>query len=231
MENTDKEIGILGGSFDPVHLGHLRLGLEARQRFQLDRILFVPAHQSPHKQDQPLTETRHRLAMLNMALQDQPGLEVSEIELKRSGLSYTADTLEALQAERPTAEFSLILGADTFKDFGSWRNASQILSLGHLLVAHRPGHAMPPALEFLKEVLGEQSRDYQLLGTEKQQQIFENPVTKRRITFFEIPPVAISASQIRQEVHRNPLIKKMLPPDVDQYIMTHRLYLPYPRNK
>ena len=155
MENLQGEnIGILGGSFDPVHLGHLRLGAEARQAFRLDRILFVPAHQSPHKQDQALTETRHRLAMLKIALQGQPGLEVSEIELKRGGLSYTADTLEALRAERPTAEFSLVLGADTFKYFGSWRNASQILSLGHLLVAHRPGHAMPPALEFLADVLG-----------------------------------------------------------------------------
>ncbi len=230
MENTDKEIGILGGSFDPVHLGHLRLGLEARQRFQLDRILFVPAHQSPHKQDQPLTETRHRLAMLNMALQDQPGLEVSEIELKRGGLSYTADTLEALRAERPTAEFSLVLGADTFKYFGSWRNASQILSRGHLLVAHRPGHAMPPALEFLEDVLGEHSQDYRLLNTEKQKQVFENPVTKRRIAFFEIPPMDISSHQIRREVHHNPLIKKMLPPDVDRYIMAHRLYPPHPRN-
>jgi len=109
MENLQGEkIGILGGSFDPVHLGHLRLGSEARQAFELDRILFVPAHQSPHKQDQPLTETRHRLAMLNMALQGQPGLEVSEIELKRGGLSYTADTLEALRAERPSAELCFL---------------------------------------------------------------------------------------------------------------------------
>ena len=231
MEKLQGEnIGILGGSFDPVHQGHVRLGLEARQEFQLDRILFVPAHQSPHKQDQSLTETRHRLAMLKMALQDQPGLEVSEVELQRGGLSYTADTLTALRAERPTAEFSLILGADTFKYFGSWRNASQILSLSHLLVAHRPGHPMPPALDFLKDVLGEPSRDYRLLNAEKKKQIFENPVTKKRITFFEIPPMAISASQIRQEVHRNPLIKKMLPPDVDRYIMTHHLYPPHPRN-
>ena len=225
MENPQGEqIGILGGSFDPIHLGHLRLGLEARQRFQLDQILFVPAHQSPHKPDQPITDAHHRLAMLKIALQNQPGVEISEIELKRRGLSYTAETLEALQMERPAAELSLILGADTFQHFGSWRNFSGILSMSHLLVAHRPGHAMPPAPEFLKEILGERSRDYRLLHTDKQQQVFENPTTKSKIAFFEIPPLAISASQIRQEVHRNPLIKNMLPPAVDQYIMTHHLY-------
>jgi len=196
----------------------------------LDQILFVPAHQSPHKQDPPFTETHHRLAMLKIALQNQPGVGISEIELKRKGLSYTAETLETLQEERPTAEFSLILGADTFQSFGTWRNFSSILSMGHLLVAHRPGYAMPPALEFLKDVLGERSGDYRLLHTEKQKQVFENPTTKSKISFFEIPPLDISASEIRQEVHRNPLIKKMLPPDVDQYIITHHLYPPHPHN-
>ena len=231
MENPHREqIGILGGSFDPVHRGHLRLASEARQQFQLDQILFVPAHQSPHKQDQPFTESHHRLAMLKIALQNQPGIEISEIELKRRGLSFTTETLEALQGERPTAEFALILGADTFQNFGTWRNFPSILSMAHLLVAHRPGHAMPPALQFLQDVLGEQARDYRLLPTEKQKQVFENSTTKSRIAFFEIPPLDISDSEIRQGVHRNPLIKKMLPPDVDQYIITHHLYPPHPHN-
>ena len=89
---------------------------------------------------------------------------------------------------------------------------------------------MEPGPEFLQEVLGESSRDYRLSHAGKQKQVFENLTTKSRIAFFEIPPVAISASQIRLEYHRNPLIKKMLPPDVDGYIMAHHLYPPHPRD-
>jgi nicotinate-nucleotide adenylyltransferase len=131
--------GILGGTFDPVTLGHLGLARNIQEKMNLDRIWFVPAWKSPHKQDQPTTDACHRSNMLKEALAPYPDFEISEIELNREEVSYTIDTLIELQSRYSDTEWYLILGMDTFQEFSTWKNVREILEKVHLAVATRPG--------------------------------------------------------------------------------------------
>ncbi len=156
MADKNEKIGILGGSFDPIHLGHLGLARDVLKQLNLDAIWFIPAWLSPHKQDQIPADAAHRLNMLTQALVPFPKFQVSEIELDQKGVSYTFNTLTALQKEFPDREWVLILGMDTFRDFSSWKNAREILQSVHLAVATRPGypdghsqHNLPSLLDSL----------------------------------------------------------------------------------
>lgn len=131
-------VGIYGGSFDPVHNAHLAVALAALEQAKLDHVLFVPAHLAPLKGHAPLASDAQRLAMLRLALMDEPRFSIDEIELLRSGLSYTADTLEALKS---SGELFLILGADAAASFSKWKDPDKITQLATVLVSNRPGYA------------------------------------------------------------------------------------------
>lgn len=136
-------IGVLGGSFNPVHYGHLRLAEEAREHLQLDRVLFIPAGLRPHKPQRGLIEGRHRLAMVRLAIRRQPAFEASDIELRRPGPSYTVDTLEALRRRRRRrARLFFLSGADTLQELRTWRDPDRVLALCTFVVATRPGYAL-----------------------------------------------------------------------------------------
>lgn len=137
-------IGIFGGTFDPVHIGHLRTAYELRRHLRLDEVRFVPCGQPPHGK-RPVAPAAVRLEMLRAALADQPGFVIDERELERSGPSYTVDTLMALRADLPSRPLALIVGMDAFVDIGSWHRTDEILELAHVIVAHRPGARLPDA--------------------------------------------------------------------------------------
>ena len=119
-------IALFGGTFDPVHYGHLRLAEEAREAAGLERVLFVPAHMSPFRQQEPISPPRHRIDMARLAIADNPTFEVSELEIQRGGVSYTVDTVTTLRAQYPDAELHLILGADALQGFPNWYRAAAI---------------------------------------------------------------------------------------------------------
>lgn len=132
-------IGVFGGTFDPPHLGHLALAEHALEQLGLTRVIFVPAAAPPHKRARSRSPIAHRLAMTRLAVRGREGFEVSNLEARRAGPSYTADTLRALAAEYPRAELVLLMGADTYDDFPNWREPGAVHALATLAVAARPG--------------------------------------------------------------------------------------------
>src|SRR3954447_146346 len=132
-------IGIFGGTFDPIHVGHLIVASEMRWVLDLECILFIPAAQPPHKTHQEITADRHRLAMVRLATADNKQFEVNEIELHRDGASYTADTLEELAGDHPQADLFFLMGEDSLRDLPRWHDPERIVRLAQIGVATRPG--------------------------------------------------------------------------------------------
>jgi nicotinate-nucleotide adenylyltransferase len=135
-------VGIFGGTFDPIHLGHLRTGFELLQLLSLAELRWIPVGDPGHR-EAPLASAELRLAMLRAAVADQPGFVVDDREMRRAGASFTIDTLEELRAELPGRPLCLVLGMDAFLGFTRWRRWQDILALAHLVVAHRPGWERP----------------------------------------------------------------------------------------
>lgn len=131
------KIGVLGGTFDPIHQGHLALARSARDHLGLDKVIFIPAFIPPHK-NVPQTPALCRYRMVEMAIADEPSFEISDLEFTRPDISYTADTLKQLKSWFENAEFYLLMGADSFNGFASWKNPDEILRLSRLAVASRP---------------------------------------------------------------------------------------------
>jgi nicotinate-nucleotide adenylyltransferase len=202
---TERPIGLLGGTFDPVHVGHLALGEVARSYLDLESVLFVPALLPPHKLDQPVTDARHREAMLRLAIAGIPGFAVSRLELERPGPSYAVDTIERVVAEgraegRPDPWF--ILSAEALLGFRTWRDPDRILALARIAVAPRPGSA-PADPAWLEARF---------------------PGRADRFAWLPGPDIPVSATEIRQRVAAGLAIDGLVPPTVERYIMEHHLY-------
>jgi nicotinate-nucleotide adenylyltransferase len=135
-------IGILGGTFDPIHFGHLRTALDVMREVGLDQVRFIPLHGAVHR-DQPETPAVLRMRMVEAAIAGQPGFVADDRELRRAGDSYTVDTLDSLRRDFPREPLCLLLGMDAFNGFADWRQPEGILRLAHLLVMHRPGSSAP----------------------------------------------------------------------------------------
>ena len=192
-------LGIYGGSFDPVHYGHLLAAEQCREQCALDELWFVPAAVPPHKRDEALTPGQQRAEMLELAVAGMPHFRVSRIELDRAGPSYTVDTLLALQQNDPSRELFLVLGADSVSDFPTWREPRRIAELATLLVVNR-GHT-PPDLTCLAELTGPRA-----------------PIV------VSMPAVDLSATDIRRRIRERRSIRFMTPRAVEVYLGEHELY-------
>ena len=204
-------LGIFGGSFDPVHTGHLAAARACVDQAGIDRMILVPAGVSPFKQDRPPTAGRHRAAMLTLATAGDPRFEISTIELDRDGPSYTADTLERLRAEHPGVTLLLVVGPDSLASFPSWHRPDRILELAELLPVEREGlddldrlRAATPALE-------------RIVGRERLDRIIASRV--------RMPPVEIRSTDLRRAVAEGRPLCGLTPEAVENYIRTHGLYL------
>jgi nicotinate-nucleotide adenylyltransferase len=201
-------IGIFGGTFDPVHYGHLALAEEAREVLGLERVLFVPAFIPPHKVGRAITSVDDRVRMLELAIGENPTFELSRVELEREGLSYTVDTLAALREQmeeryaRSLPEPTLILSAESFSGLRTWRAPERIFELCRIAVAPRPGHAMPPRAAFLADFPGSNPRIVALHGLS----------------------YGHSSSDVRARVAAGRSIRYQVPPAVAAYIGDHQLY-------
>ena len=139
MADSLRKIGLIGGTFDPVHNGHLHLALQAQKLFDLQKVIFVPAYRSPHKLDLEPVSCEHRLTMLTLALENQPGFYLDKLEINKNKVSYTIETLKDLNSLNPDWKIFLILGADAFKEIDTWKQSSQLLDFCSILVGTRPG--------------------------------------------------------------------------------------------
>ncbi len=197
------KLGILGGTFDPVHLGHLIIAEKAMTSLDLDRVLFVPAGDPWLKAGMDITPRQHRLAMVLAAVADNPKFKVSPSELERFGPSYTVETLEEFQEDYglQTALY-FIIGADALRDFGGWRNPQRVLELCTLAVVGRPAQASLDLTE-LEAIL---------------------PGIGQRVALVDDVDIDISATDIRQRVAEGRSIKSLVPPAVEAYIQEQHLY-------
>ena len=199
-------VGILGGTFDPVHVGHLIIAEEALSRLALDQLLFIPAGQPWLKADQPLSEAEHRLKMVELAIASNPRLGVSRIEVDRAGPTYTIDTLEQLKRDLgEDAQLYFILGLDALEQFHRWEQPERIIELCELAIASRPGYQN-------SRILDEQLGRFPKLGS--------------KINFVAAPVMDISGSSIRLRASEGRSIKYRVPEAVERYIRQHSLYIP-----
>lgn len=199
-------LGILGGTFNPVHIGHIAMAEAARRAHGLDRVLLVPSARPPHKRDD-LAPPENRLEMVRIAVRGRPGLEASSIELDRPGTSYTVDTLEALARLHPGAELFFILGEDSIPELPGWHEARRILDLARIVAVNRPGSSA----KFRKE-------DFPGVP----EAVFER-LESDRVT---MPPVAVESRAIRDAVARGESIEALVPPGVADYVQKSGLYRP-----
>ncbi len=193
-------IGVLGGTFDPVHLAHLVLGEVAREELRLDRVIFVPAGQPWRKTGREIAPSADRLQMLRLATTGNPAFEVSTLEIEREGPSYTEVTLEALSGENPGAELFFILGRDALTDFPNWHDSQRIAELATLAVAERDDTA---------------------LGGEGEADL---PGLHVRLCRLHMPRVGITATAVRENVREGRSIRYLVPDAVAAYIAERGLY-------
>lgn len=225
MKNNDKErVGVFGGSFDPVHNGHMGLAAHAREKFQLDHVLFVPAYLSPHKLDSEPAPPQHRLAMLRLALGANPFFSISEVELEKKEISFTIDTLSQLTALHPDTDFFLIMGIDAFMGIKTWKSVHRLLGMCHVVVATRPGFK-EGIEDSLKNLAAGQESMYSPATRKEGVTVFHHLEKNTTLNFFDLPPLDISSSVIRTKIHRHQETKNMLPPEVENYMITNQLYL------
>jgi len=197
-------IGVLGGTFDPVHNGHLIVAEEAKTRLNLTEVVFVPAGQPWLKTERPITPAEHRLQMLRLALADKPYFKLSAMEIERAGPSYTIDTITELQGQLDAEdELFFILGQDNLVQLPQWREPSQLIQLCYLVAVPRPGSPRPKLKELEASI----------------------PGISQRVMLMDKPHVDISAEAIRDRVVRGLSVRHLVPEPVNRYLKEHKLYL------
>lgn len=208
-----KTLGIFGGTFDPIHLGHLRLALELKQQLSLDEMRLIPGHKPPHR-ERPQVSSAQRLEMLKLALQDCPQLHWDDRELRREKNSYTYDTLCELRKELGS-DISLVLcmGEDAFAGISTWYCWQELIRLAHIVVIARPGWSIPDqgdVRQFLQQHQG-------IVADLKRQ-------TSGKIVMQSLRMLPISATEIRQQIARGESSQFLLPDSVWKFIQANRLY-------
>jgi nicotinate-nucleotide adenylyltransferase len=194
-------IGILGGTFNPPHLGHLVCAQEAHRELGLDQVMLIPAGIPPHKPVDAEPGPEHRLELCRLAIEDDDRFVVSDLELRRDGPSYTVDTLKVLKSESPNTELFLILGGDIAAGLPQWREPERVLELATAAIAKRRGTARAAVQNALDQLNGGD-----------------------RATFFQMPSIGISSTMVRRRVRAGQPIRYFVPDGVMQYIETHGLY-------
>ena len=210
-------IGVMGGTFDPIHFGHLRMAQELSDALQLDEVRFIPAATPPHR-NQPASSAQHRAEMVKLAIADNPQFKLDTSELERNGASYTIDTLTSLrEGTGPKASLYLLLGSDAFLGLPSWHRWQEILKLCHIVVAHRPHsapdkHNMP---EPLQDVFAKQQ-------AQNVSELAQQPSGK--IWLQHITALDISATHIREQFKSSASTRYLMPDSVIKYIEQQQLY-------
>jgi nicotinate-nucleotide adenylyltransferase len=215
MPVNDRPVGILGGTFDPIHVGHLRLAQEAAEALALAEVRFIPGGTPPHRAA-PRTPAADRVAMARLAIADNPLFTLDERETRRAGPSYTFDTLAELRAELGAARsLVLILGADAFLGFMTWRNWRDIFALAHIAVAHRPGAALAAMPAELAGEFAARRGEADAVRSAPAGAIVEVPITA----------LDISATRVRELVRGKRSTRYLLTPAVQAYINDNHLFL------
>jgi nicotinate-nucleotide adenylyltransferase len=212
------KIGLFGGTFDPIHWGHLRSAEEVREAFRLDRVLFIPSSIPPHKQKGEAAPADDRLAMTRLATASHPGFAVSDVEIARPGKSYSIDTLRRFAGKLGRNDLLyFILGMDAFREIGSWKDFEKLFSLSHFIITSRPKCKDLLALDDIP-VAARKSFCY-----DSKINAYRHP-SGTRLHFIKLTDIAISASEIRARVKAGKSIRYLVPSEVESYIKRRGLY-------
>jgi nicotinate-nucleotide adenylyltransferase len=196
------KIGVFGGTFDPVHRAHIAAAAAARDALKLDKVLLVPAGQPMSRSELPIASAEDRVAMLRLAVKGKPGLEVSTIEIERSGPTYTVDSITQMRKSALNDEIYFILGCDSLDQLPGWKEPERLVSLCRLVVVPRPG-CRTPDLKKLEEIL---------------------PGISQKVTLLKEPFLDVSATEIREKAGKAESINDLVPAPVADYIKKHGLY-------
>ncbi|HBG01496.1 MAG TPA: nicotinic acid mononucleotide adenylyltransferase [Firmicutes bacterium] len=198
------KIGIMGGTFDPVHYGHLVTAEGARFEYNLDQVLFLPSGQPPHKTMKKVSDPEHRYMMTVLATLTNPHFEVSRLDIDREGISYTIDTLRILRRiYGPETELFFITGADAIFEITDWKDSDEYLTMAHFIAAARPGFCLEELPQATQNWVGEHGDRFHVL---------------------RVPAMAISSTEIRDRVRKGISIRYLVPEQVEHYIKRHGLY-------
>lgn len=198
-----KKIGIMGGTFNPIHIGHLILGQTALEQFQLDKVLFMPTKNPPHKRYDNIVDDAIRAEMVLIAIKDNPYFELSTFEMDREGITYTADTLTQLTKQNPDEEYYFIVGADSLFYIDRWKDPATIFKLSRLLAAVRGEASNKDMLQKIEEL---------------------NETFHASVELLNSPNIDISSSEIRERIQNGMDIQYYVMPDVARYIQSNNLY-------
>lgn len=197
---TRENIGLMGGTFDPIHIGHLVIAQRAMEQLDLDAVIFLPAGVPPHKQDDEHTSASHRVAMTRLAIEGSPDFRLSERDVREDRASFTVDLLRDVKADNPDANLTFIIGADSLRDFPEWREPEAIVRLARLAVADRPEVDIPEDI-------------YQIVRG-----------LREAIYWIDAPLLDISATELRDRICQGATVQHLVPVSVLAYIEQWQLY-------
>jgi nicotinate-nucleotide adenylyltransferase len=201
MDGLGLRIGLLGGTFDPPHIGHLILGEYAADALDLTRLLYIPAADPPHKQAEQKTPVEHRLEMLRLALNGNPHFAISRVDIDRAGPHYSLDTVQIVQAQYPEAELYFVMGSDSLRDLPLWHRPAELIRLCKLAVMRRPGAEVWPDMH--EQIL---------------------PGLAERVVMIDSPLIEVSSTEIVRRLGEGCSVRYLLPDSVLAYIQQHNLY-------
>lgn len=202
-ENNKRKIGLMGGTFNPIHYGHLLIAENAYEQFQLDEVIFIPTGQSPHKDARQILCAQERMEIIDLAIADNPHFSCSDYEIRKEGISYTYLTVQAFYEQKAESELFFIMGADSLAYFDSWMRPDEISRMSTILAAVRDGlnqKELLPIREFLQQKYG------------------------TKIGFINTPNFSVSSRMIRQRILNHQSIRYLVPEAVEQYLLEHDVY-------
>jgi nicotinate-nucleotide adenylyltransferase len=202
LKKQNMKVGLFGGTFDPIHNGHIVVAETVLQKVDLEKVIFIPAGKPWLKEGREITSATHRLKMVELAISGKSHFELSRIEIERPGATYTIDTLIDLINKKNNTELYVIIGLDSLADFPRWKNPSRLLSLCYLVVVPRPGYPLPDIRSMEKEL----------------------PGLKTHLILLNAPEIDISSSEVRRRVEKGLSFKHLVPESVAKYIQENRLY-------
>jgi nicotinate-nucleotide adenylyltransferase len=212
-------VGVLGGTFNPIHLGHVAAAHAAQATLALDRLLFVPSHAPPHRPDSVLASGYHRLQMTALAVAEVPGWQASDVELVRDGPSYTYDTLIALRTAEPASQFFFVTGADAFADIATWRHYPDLLELAHFVVIARTGTSFDHLRSRLPALTP------RMVPCETMPASTLRSASSPAIFLVNAATPDVSSTEIRRRAAAGEPLTGLVPDQVAAYIAKHRLYV------
>jgi nicotinate (nicotinamide) nucleotide adenylyltransferase len=224
-QSTTKRVAFYGGTFDPVHCGHLTIAKRLVEMFELEEFYFVPAFHAPHKPDRSPTSAYHRFAMLAAATSGDPKLKVSQIELKRREKRYTIDTLNELKAELPNAQIFFVMGADSWADIRTWRDWEKLLMLTNHIVVSRPGYEI--SFDHVTDEIRQRILDSRGTPEDQRSKIKDQrSPDETRIFVTDAVQLDVSATEIREDVREDDVLDRTddVPEAVAKYIEKYELY-------